>query len=222
MPAFGDLFTPGDLSTLLLASVIGYILGALPLAHRVSRRKGVDIFLAGTGLAGSSNVLRTVGKVSALVVLMGDMAKGILAIFVAQMLGIEGPWLVVPASLAVVGHWNSVFTRFKGGDALATFGGSTLVVFEGYGLLVVVFAILVTVVSKKMPFPVPHASLFSVIASYTMIVLLSVLNYTDMKVGLAFSALAVIVFAHALLGHAMRRRVVGIPNDIAEAGRLLK
>jgi glycerol-3-phosphate acyltransferase PlsY len=214
LPSFGDLFASVDLSILLLAIVIGYVLGALPLADQVSRRRGINIFLSGTGLAGSSNVLKTVGKIPAAIVLLGDMAKGIVAIFVAGALGIDGPWLVVPASAAVVGHWHSMFTRMKGGDALATFGGSTLAVFAGYGFAGVGFAFLVTLVAKKLPFPVPFASLFSIITGYSMIVLLSVLNYTELKVVFAFSALAVIVFAHALLGHALRRKSDSIPDDI--------
>jgi acyl-phosphate glycerol 3-phosphate acyltransferase len=216
VPTLGDMFASVDLSMLLLASVIGYILGALPLADRVSRRRGVNIFLTGTGLAGSSNVLKTVGKVPAAVVLLGDMAKGIVAIFIAQALGIEGPWLVIPASAAVLGHWHSVFTRLKGGDALATFGGSTLVVFAGYGLAGVAFASVITLGARKMPFPLPFASLFSIIFGYTMIVFLSVVNYTELKVVVAFSALAVIVFAHALLGHALRRKGYESPEDVIQ------
>ena len=84
LPTFGDLFSSVDLSMLLLVASISYVLGALPLADRVSRRRGVNIFHTGTGLAGSSNVLKTVGKVPAAIVFLGDMAKGIVAIFVAQ------------------------------------------------------------------------------------------------------------------------------------------
>ena len=215
MPAFGDLFATVDVSMLLLAMVISYILGALPLADRVSRRRGVNIFLSGTGLAGSSNVLKTVGKLPAAIVVLGDTAKGVVAIFIAQGMGIEGPWLVVPASAAVLGHWHSIFPRLKGGDALVTFGGSTLAVFAGYGLAGVAFASLMAVGARKMPFPLPFASLFSIIFGYTMIVLLSVLNYTEMKMVVAFSALAVIVFARALLGHARRRRADDVPDDVA-------
>ena len=55
-----DLFP--DFSALLLAIAIGYVLGAIPVADRISRRLGVNIFSTGTGLAGASNVRRTVGK----------------------------------------------------------------------------------------------------------------------------------------------------------------
>jgi glycerol-3-phosphate acyltransferase PlsY len=121
---------------LIVAAGIAYVLGALPIAERVSRRRGIDIFNIGTGLAGSTNVLKNVGRVSGAVVFLGDMAKGIVAVFVAQqLLGIEGPWIVVPTTSAIIGQWNSVFSGFKGGDGLVVLGGATLAVFPEYGII---------------------------------------------------------------------------------------
>ena len=80
----------------LLAVVIGYLLGSLPIAVLLSRRAGVDIFEVGTGLPGASNVMRNVGRASAVVVLLGDMAKGGLAVVIAKYLGVEAPLLVLP------------------------------------------------------------------------------------------------------------------------------
>ena len=56
--------------TLILACLVSYIFGALPFAHRISIRKGIDIFSIGTGLAGASNVMKNVGRWSALMVLV--------------------------------------------------------------------------------------------------------------------------------------------------------
>lgn len=172
------------------------------MADRISRRRGVDIFRSGTGLAGSTNVRKSVGKVPAAIVFIGDMAKGILVIAIAQALGIDGVWTIVPASAAVVGHWNSVFTRFKGGDGLATLGGVTLATFPLYGLLGIVAAGVVALIGQRMP----YISLFNVITGYTVIVALSIASDSDIKVPSAYGALATIVFAHAVMGHARRRR----------------
>ena len=89
--------------TLVVASLVSYIFGALPFAHRLSRRKGIDIFKTGTGLAGASNVLKTVGKGSAVIVLVFDLAKGALAVIVSGMMGIEGTVILIPAAFAVLG-----------------------------------------------------------------------------------------------------------------------
>ena len=214
MPSVGTLLSAIEPSTLLLAVVIAYLLGALPLADRISRRRGVDIFRSGTGLAGSSNVRKSVGRVPGAIVFIGDMAKGILVIVIARALGVDGVWTIVPAAAAVIGHWNSVFTRFKGGDGLATLGGVTLAVFPLYGLAGVFFAGAVALGGQKMP----YTSLFSVISGYAVIVGLSVFNDGDVRLPFAYGALATIVFAHAILGHALRRRT-SLDAGLASAER---
>ncbi len=204
-----------SISNLLLAVAIAYLLGALPLAEKLSRRRGIDIFDVGTGLAGATNVLRNVGKMPATLVILGDLAKGILTGFISQyFLGIDGPWIVVPATAAVVGHWNSIFSRFRGGDGLVVLGGLTLAIFpEEFGIIGVAVACLVALAGQKMP----YSSLFNILAGYTVIVFWA-LRYSNeyADTALAMGALAVIVFAHAVLGHARRRRasqIVGLAGS---------
>jgi glycerol-3-phosphate acyltransferase PlsY len=215
MPSFGTLFSTTEPSTLLLTVAVAYLLGAIPLADRISRRRGVNIFRSGTGLAGSSNVIKSVGRVPGAIVFIGDMSKGILVIVVAGALGIDGVWTVVPAAAAVIGHWNSVFTRFKGGDGLATLGGVTLAVFPLYGLVGVFCAGAVALGGQRMP----YTSLLSVISGYAVIVALSLHNLSDVRLPFAYGALATIVFAHAILGHALRRRTT-VDAGLASAEQL--
>jgi glycerol-3-phosphate acyltransferase PlsY len=193
-----------EIVNLIVAAGIAYVLGALPIAERVSRRRGIDIFNIGTGLAGSTNVLKNVGRVSGAVVFLGDMAKGIVAVFVAQqLLGIEGPWIVVPTTSAIIGQWNSVFSGFKGGDGLVVLGGATLAVFPEYGIIGVAFAALVALVAQKMP----YSSLINILAGYMIIILLAQRYFSDdLDTALAMGGLALLVFGHAVFGHARRRR----------------
>ena len=201
-----------QLITLLLAVASGYLIGAIPLAQRVSRRRGVDIFNVGTGLAGATNVKRNVGKLPAVIVLLGDMAKGIITVFVAQVFfGLDGVWLVVPCAAVVVGQWYSVFSGFKGGDGLVVLGGITLIAFPEYGIIGVVVASLVALGGQKMP----YTSLLNVLVGYTVIIVLAIKFFSDdTDTALAMGALAVFVFAHAVLGHARRRRSE-VPSDLA-------
>ena len=101
---------------LTISLLVGYLFGSLPLADRISRRHGVDIFASGTGLAGASNVRRSVGKYTAGVVLVGDLAKGVLAVISARVLGVNDAWIILVATATVVGHWHSVFAGFRGMD----------------------------------------------------------------------------------------------------------
>ena len=111
--------TPIEILQLVASGVIGYLLGALPFAQWVSRYvKGVDIFSTGTTLAGTANVFWNVGRRSALLVFAGDVGKGSAAVAVAWALGIEAPLTLIAAAAAIVGHWVSVFSFFKGGDAM--------------------------------------------------------------------------------------------------------
>ena len=198
-----------EILNLLLAAVIAYIFGALPLADRLSKRRGVNVFSSGTGLAGATNVRRSVGLIAASLVVLGDAAKGILAILVAQALGVEGIWIVVPAGAAIVGHWNSIFTGFRGGDGLVTLGGVTLAVFPIYqGYYESIIAVLVGVAVALGGQKLPYSSLFCIIAGYAVIILLFMQNRVeDLDTALVMGALALVVFGHAVVGHAKRRRL---------------
>ena len=193
--------------------IAGYLLGALPLASYVSRRNGVDIFSAGSGLPGASNVLHSVGKVPAALVFIGDVGKGALAVLVAEFLGVDGPWLLLPAFAAVAGHWNPVFTGFRGGDSLAVVGGVVIALFPVFGTISVAVAFLVAWGGQRMP----YTSLLSIVFGYTTLVALSIAYDGDTILALGYGGLAGLVLAHALLGHRRRRHETEW-EDLEEAG----
>ena len=114
------LDNPTDILQLVASGVVGYLLGSLPFAQWVSRYfKGVDIFSTGTTLAGTANVFWNVGRRSALLVFAGDVGKGSAAIAVAWALDVPAPWTLVAGAAAILGHWMSVFSSFRGGDAMS-------------------------------------------------------------------------------------------------------
>ncbi|MQF70307.1 glycerol-3-phosphate acyltransferase, partial [SAR202 cluster bacterium AD-804-J14_MRT_500m] len=63
---------------ILALTLIGYLLGSIPVAAIMSRIRGIDIFSTGTGLAGAANVARSVGNWSGVAVFAGDTGKGML------------------------------------------------------------------------------------------------------------------------------------------------
>ena len=116
---------------LLCCGLLGYLLGSIPTGYWVGWTfGGVDIREQGSGSTGATNVLRTVGKGPALIVLIVDVGKGIAAVWLAQ--GFVGwvtdpsfitwqPWMGVLGGLsAVIGHSRSVWLNFKGGKSVAT------------------------------------------------------------------------------------------------------
>ena len=189
--------------TLILACLVSYIFGALPFAHRISRRKGIDIFSIGTGLAGASNVLKNVGRWSALIVLVFDITKGSLAVIVSSMMGVEGPLILLPACAAIFGHWNSIFTRFRGGDGMAIAGGIAIGLFGGIGF----FALFVAGIASMLAQKLWLTSLTSIIFGYLAILFLTHLLDKDKDIAVGFTAVVLLILAHAMRGHARRRRI---------------
>ena len=209
----------------MLAVVIGYLLGSLPIAVLLSRRAGVDIFEVGTGLPGASNVMRNVGRAPAVLVLLGDMAKGALAVVVAKYLGLEESLLVLPAGAAVLGHWRSIFSRFRGGDGLATLGGTIVALFPIFGIIAVAVAMVVSLGGQKLP----YTSLLGIVFGNATLALLNVayegrsvymvgiVDEGNVATALGIGGVSALVLAHALNGH--RRRRVSVETESLEEVR---
>jgi acyl phosphate:glycerol-3-phosphate acyltransferase len=114
----------------LLAAVIGYLLGAIPTGMVVARvYRNVDLTAHGSGRTGATNVLRTLGSGAAAVAFAGDFLKGVLAVAAVKFfIAPDNTWVeMVAAIAAVVGHSYSVFIRFKGGRGVVTGFGASLV-----------------------------------------------------------------------------------------------
>ena len=192
-----------SIPAMILAVVVGYMLGAIPLADQLSKRHGIDIFSVGTGLAGATNVRRSVGKFPGLMVLVGDISKGSLTVIIArELLGINDSWVLLPAGAAVIGHWASVFSQLRGGDGLATLGGATLALFPILGLICIVLGMLVQLGGQKLP----YSSLFGVVVAYGALVAIGIANDGDRVLILGIGGLAALVLAWALRGHRRRRQ----------------
>jgi glycerol-3-phosphate acyltransferase PlsY len=106
--------------TMLLIAV-GYGLGSIPTGLLVARwQKGVDIRRHGSGNIGMTNVLRAVGRGAAALTLVGDMAKGLIPVLLAQA-WLASTWAIgVVALAAIVGHIYPLFADFHGGKGVAT------------------------------------------------------------------------------------------------------
>ena len=137
---------------LLAAIVIGYLLGSIPLAHLVARRKGIDIFASGSTRAGTANVFWNISRRNGILVFAGDAAKGFLAVKFASLLGVPDSALILAGGAAVAGHWKSIFTRFRGGDGMVTLLGVTFAMTPVLTLLGVVVGVGAVLLTRKSPF----------------------------------------------------------------------
>ena len=101
--------------------IAAYLLGSVSSAIVVCRLLGLPVpRTQGSGNPGATNVLRVGGKKAAVVTLVGDMLKGLVAVLAARWFGL-GPHVLALAGLAAFfGHLYPVFFGFKGGKGVAT------------------------------------------------------------------------------------------------------
>lgn len=126
--------------------IVAYLLGSVNSSILISKAvSGKDIRESGSGNAGATNMLRTMGKKYAVLTLIIDIFKGILAVLFAMLSVKSGgfEWCIYPAGLAVcLGHCYPVFFGFKGGKGVAT-GLGVLFMWDWQTALIVLAAALV-------------------------------------------------------------------------------
>ena len=106
----------------VVAAVVGYLLGSIPVSLLVARRHGVDLRRTADGNPGAWNALEQLGARRALPAFLGDGAKGLVAGLAG--LALEGWWgAYTGVAAAMVGHAFPVFAGFRGGKAVMTFVG---------------------------------------------------------------------------------------------------
>ena len=144
------------MATYIIVSIIAYLLGSISFSVIFTKKlAGFDVREKGSKNAGSTNVLRTAGKKIAILTLVCDILKGLIAVLFAKIIGemdhfdhIE--YLVQVAGIAVVlGHTFPIFFGFKGGKGVATSLGLILLINWQIGLICLVFA-LILIISTRM------------------------------------------------------------------------
>ena len=141
------------MTPLLIAIVIGYLLGSLPFGYLVARAKGVNIFEVGSKNPGATNVRRVLGNGPGNLVLFLDALKGaasagwpLLWFWSREETATHSGEVVAISGVvaAMLGHSFSCFTAFKGGKGVATGAGGFLVVFPlGMAVAIAVWGVTV-------------------------------------------------------------------------------
>ncbi|MDD6308671.1 MAG: glycerol-3-phosphate 1-O-acyltransferase PlsY [Clostridia bacterium] len=155
----------------MLVVIIGYLLGSINSAVIYSKLRGEDIRNTGSGNAGATNILRTYGKGAAAIVVVGDIAKGILAVLIGRILG--GTHLSYFAGLsAVLGHNYPLYFGFRGGKGILTSLAVMLMISPKQAVISMVFAIVVIAVTR-------YVSLGSILGSILFGILIAIFS-TDL------------------------------------------
>ena len=136
-------------------AIISYLIGSINFSVIISKKMaGFDVREKGSGNAGTTNMLRSVGKKGAAITLICDILKGVVAILIAMFIGwafkVENQSLLVQiAGIAVViGHTFPIFFGFKGGKGVATSLGILIMTNWQIGLICLVFGIVLIALTR--------------------------------------------------------------------------
>lgn len=139
----------------IVMAIIAYAIGSVNFSVIFSRKfAGFDVREKGSGNAGTTNMLRTVGKKAAIITLVCDILKGVVSILIAILIGniakdVDKAILVQIAGFcAVLGHTFPIFYEFRGGKGVATCLGILLLTNWQIGLICLTFGVLLIAITR--------------------------------------------------------------------------
>lgn len=199
-------------------AIIAYLIGSINFSVIISKRvAGFDVREKGSGNAGTTNMLRSVGKEAALVTLVCDILKGIVAIVIAIILGaiwqdLDKALLVQIAALSVViGHTFPIFFQFKGGKGVATSLGVLLMINWKIGLICLVFGLVLIALTRMVSLGSVGAAIL-----YPILVLFIDTNFTVSE-GTGYFVFSVILALIVAFNHRtnIKRILSGTENKLS-------
>ena len=207
----------------IIVAIIAYLIGSVNFSILISKKMaGFDVREKGSGNAGTTNMLRSVGKKAAAITLICDILKGVVSIVIAIIVGnivknLDREFLLQIAGIAVViGHTFPIFFGFKGGKGVATSLGVLLMSNWQIGLICLVFALVLMVLTRMV-------SLGSCGAAVLFPVLTLFINQhytvlTDGKSGRVYFVYSVILAIIVLYNHRsnIKRILNGTENKLGK------
>lgn len=192
---FAFIFTEIPLWKIIVPVVIAYLIGNISPSIMLGKIQGIDIKKEGSGNAGTTNALRVLGKKAALITLVIDIGKGVLAVIIGMAIG--EVYVGYLCALAVFcGHIWPCFYRFKGGKGVATAFGAILAVNWILGLSALGIVAVGVALSRRM-------SVGSILGSVTFPIICWVFEPEFICVG-CIMALIILIKHRANIGRLFR------------------
>lgn len=207
------------MASYIIISVISYLIGSINFSVLISRKMaGFDVREKGSGNAGATNVLRAVGVKAALLTLLCDVLKGIVAILIAFIVGnilkeVDKVLLVQLAGIfVIIGHTFPIFFEFRGGKGVATSLGVLLITNWQIGLICLIFALVIIILSRMVSMgSVGAAILFPVLTIFVHS------HYIVNSDGIRYLVYSLIIAALVIFNHRenIKRILSGTENKIS-------
>lgn len=192
--------------TYIIIAIIAYLIGSFNISVVLSKKMaGFDVRDKGSGGTGATNVLRSVGKRAAVITLIFDVLKGVISIGIAILVGNivqdvnKELLLQIAGIMVVIGHTFPVFLKFKGGKGVATSLGILLMTNWQIGLICLVFALVMMVLTRMVSVgSCAAAVLFPVL---TLFINQNYIVLTEGKNGTSYFIYSVLLAAIVLFNH---------------------
>ena len=205
------------MASYIVVTIIAYLLGSISFSVIISKKMaGFDVRKKGSGNAGTTNVLRTVGKKASIITLICDILKGVVAILVAYVAGlimkdsVDKALLIQLAGIAVIlGHTFPIFFGFKGGKGIATALGVLMMTNWNIGLICLVFALVLMILTRIV-------SLGSIAAAVLFPVLIIFMPHTAYLVDGNYIIYSILLAILVVFNHRanVKRLLTGTENKI--------
>ena len=132
----------------IIISILGYLLGSINSSIFVSKLiYGTDIRSFGSGNAGATNTLRSFGKTAAILVILGDVLKGIIAALIGNAIA-GGMGILFGGFFVIIGHNWPIYFGFKGGKGILTSLAVIFMIDWRVGLTLAIIGILIIVITR--------------------------------------------------------------------------
>jgi glycerol-3-phosphate acyltransferase PlsY len=132
----------------MMSIIISYLLGSISFSYFIAKIwMGIDIRNYGSGNAGATNVLRVLGTKPAIIALLGDALKGIIAVYLGKLTGDESIMLLCGLAV-VIGHNWPIFLKFKGGKGIATSLGVILTISPLSSLILIIIGVFIIYITR--------------------------------------------------------------------------
>ena len=189
----------------IIMAIVAYLIGSVNFSVIISKKMaGFDVREKGSGNAGSTNVLRTVGKKAAIITLICDILKGVISVLIALFVGLlagesanSSVVVEIAALTVVIGHTFPVFFGFKGGKGVATSLGVILIVNWKIGLICLVFALALMILTKMVSLgSISAAVLFAVLTMFIRDSYIGGIDYDFTFIIFGILLAAIVIFNH--------------------------
>ncbi|RJQ46098.1 MAG: glycerol-3-phosphate 1-O-acyltransferase [Nitrospiraceae bacterium] len=186
---------------LYLIIPFAFFMGSIPFGLLFTRKKGVDLRTSGSGNIGATNVLRTAGKLPAVMTLLGDALKGAIPVLLCNYLisnsgqptdfmnNAKALWGGIAGTAAVAGHIFSIFLSFKGGKGVATGFGVLLAYSPVTALVTLLIWIGVALITK-------YSSLAAIAAVTALPITLAFVDFSMIKIFFGIMLAVLIDYKH--------------------------